>query len=208
MRGELVDERDSSWESHDPRFRILVFEGARNAVRAVDIVDASVDDAFESARALSEGDRRLWSLALVTDDRQGGRGLVWLSGMDYNDAPVTAKQWALRRQMQNRYLMAKVQRRQPPLLPNGLRVIRVFPEWVSGLPLWESFTDQYHLDPGSLDLSHELSAALFAWNEEWLSRSEDEPLADPRGWRRRGLRLVGQLQAELDGVAEIRPEFL
>lgn len=110
MRAEYVDERDATWDRDDPRFRVLVFKGADNAVTAIDLVEATIDDALDSARALSNRDEALWSLALVDDDSRGARGLIWLSGMDYNDTPITARQWRLRRQMQDRYLMAKTRR--------------------------------------------------------------------------------------------------
>lgn len=208
MRAEYVDERDSSWERDDPRFRVFVFRGPGNAVTAVDLVDATVEDALESARALSNGDEDLWSLALIDDDSRGVRGLVWLSGMDYNDSPLTSVEWRRRRQMQERYLMAKVRRGLEPLLPNGLRLIRVFPEWGTRSPTWESFNDDYNLEGESLGLSPDLSRALVDWNHEWQARSEDEPLADPDGWRERGLELVHRLRKELAGIAEIRPDFL
>jgi hypothetical protein len=105
-------------------------------------------------------------------------------------------------------LTARERDESPPLLPNGLRLIRVFPEWVSGWPLWEDGSDEYHLTALSLDISPELGAALFGWNEEWLSRQENEPLDDAEGWLRRGTALAEQLQIELDGIAEVRPEFL
>ncbi len=208
MRGEYVDERDSAWERDDPRFRVLVFEGADSAVTAVDIIDATIEDALDSARALSHGDEDLWSLALVENDARGARGLIWLSGMNYNDTPRTARQWQLRRQMQDRYLMARSRTGRPVLLPNGMRLVRVFPEWVSGWPLWESFTDHYRLDSTSLTISVDLGQALYAWNEQWLSRREDEPLADAGEWEAQGIALVSRLSHELEGVAEVRPEFL
>ncbi|WP_322411174.1 hypothetical protein [Microbacterium invictum] len=110
--------------------------------------------------------------------------------------------------MQDRYLMAKSRTGQALLLPNGLRLIRVFPEWVSGWPLWESSTDEYRLDNGSLPITPELGRDLFDWNEEWLDRAEDQPLPNPDGWRARGFKLLQLLQKELEGIAEVRPEFL
>ena len=208
MRGEYVDERDSAWERDDPRFRVYVFKGPGNAVTTVDIIDATIDEALDSARALSHGDEDLWSLALVENDARGRRGLIWLSGMDYNDTPCTAREWQRRRQMQDRYLRARSRTGRAPLLPNGMRLVRVFPEWVSGWPLWESFTDQYRLDSTSLTISVDLGDALYGWNEQWLSRREDEPLADPDDWETQGIALVGRLSRELEGVAEVRPEFL
>lgn len=208
MREEQAEERDSTWERDDPRFRILVFTGPENGVRAADIVEATFDEVLDSARSLSRDNQDLWSLALVDDDSRSARGLIWLSGMDYNDAPATARHWHLRHEMQRRYLIARTQRGLQPLLPNGLRLLRVFPEWSSGWPVWEDFSDGYRLDTSSMDISPELGVALFEWNEEWLARQEDEPLADPDGWRERGLALVDRLTRELKGVAEVRPEFL
>lgn len=206
MRGFYVDERDSTWERDDARYRIYVFKGADNAATTFDLLEATIEQALESAIALSNGDEHLWSLALVEDDSRGLRGLIWLSGMDYNDPPSSAREWQRRRQMQDRYLMDKHRRGMPTVLPNGLRVIRLFPEWVSGWPLWESFTDDYRRTGPDLGLTPELSRALYDWNETWLTRHEDDPI--PEGWRERGERLFNQLQAELEGVAEVRPEFL
>lgn len=206
MRGFYVDERDSTWERDDARYRVYVFEGPGNTVTTLDIVEATVEEALESALALSNGDERLWSLALVENDSRGMRGLIWLSGMDYNDPPGSAREWQRRRQMQDRYLMAKRRRGEPAVLPNGLRIIRVFPEWVSGWPLWENFSDDYHLTGPDLGLTPELSAALYEWNEAWADRPVDDPV--PAGWAERGQLLVRRLQAELEGVAEVRPDFL
>lgn len=206
MRGFPADERDSTWERDDARYRLYVFEGPDNAVTTIDIVEATIEQALESARALSNGDEHLWSLAMVENDARGMRGLIWLSGMDYNDPPSSAREWQRRRQMQDRYLMAKSRRREPTVLPNGLRLIRVFPEWVSGWPLWENFSEDYRLSGPDLGLTAELSDALLGWNEAWLDRHEDDPL--PAGWEDEGRRLLIQLRSELDGIAEVRPEFL
>jgi len=135
MRGLPADERDSTWERDDARYRLYVFKGAGNAATTTDIFEATIEQALESALTLSDDDEHLWSLALVENDSRGMRGLIWLSGMDYNDAPTTGQEWRRRKQMQDRYLTAKNRRGEPPILPNGLRVIRVFPEWVSGWPL-------------------------------------------------------------------------
>jgi len=205
MHGFPVDERDSTWERDDARFRVYIFKGASNAATTIDLVDATVEEALGSALALSNGDEHLWSMALVENDSRGLRGLIWLSGMDYNDPPSTAREWPRRRQMQDRYLRAKSRRGEPPRLPNGLRLIRVFPEWLSGWPLWEDYTEHYRLTGPDLGLSPRLSDALFEWNEEWLRRHEDD--SPPAGWEDRGLALLLQLRGELNGVAEVRPEF-
>lgn len=206
MRGFAVDERDSTWERDDPRFRLYAFDGPDNAVTTVDILDATVEEALEVARTMSDDDARLWSLALVEDDRRGMRGLIWLSGMDYNDPPGSAREWTRRRHMQDRYLMAAVRRGAAPLLPNDLRVIRVFPEWGSGWPLWESFTDAYRLTGDDIGLTEDLSTALYEWNEAWCARGLDDPV--PEGWEEQGVLLTDRLRAELSGIAEVRPEFL
>lgn len=206
MRGIPADERDSTWERDDARYRVYVFKGPDNAVTTIDVVEATVEEALESALALSSGDEHLWSLALVENDARGMRGLIWLSGMDYNDPPGTPREWQRRRQMQDRYLMAKSRRGEPAVLPDGLRLIRMFPEWVSGWPLWENFTEDYRRTGPDLGLTRELSDALFEWNEAWLMRDESDPL--PTDWEEEGRRLLAQLRIELNGVAEVRPEFL
>ncbi len=206
MRGLPSDERDSTWERDDARYRLYVFTGPDNAVTTTDIVEATIEEALECASTLSQGDEHLWSLALVENDVRGMPGLIWLSGMDYNDPPGTPREWQRRKQMQDRYLSARSRRSEPVVLPNGLRLIRVFSEWVSGWPLWESFTDAYRLTGADLGLTPELSDALLEWNEVWLLRPEEDPL--PPGWEDEGLRLVARLRMELDGIAEVRPEFL
>ena len=115
--------------------------------------------------------------------------------MDYNDPPGSAREWQRRRQMQDRYLLARSRRGESNVLPNGLRLIRVFPEWVSGWPLWESFSDEYHLTGPDLGLSSDLSTALFAWNDAWQSRDVDAPL--PEAWEEHGRVLVARLRSEL-----------
>lgn len=207
MRAEYSDERDAAWERDDARYRLYLFEGADNAVTTIDILDASIEEALESAEVESRHDELLWSLAMVETDSRGLRGLIWLSGMDYNDPPGSPREWDRRRQMQQRYLAAKARRGIPPTLPNGLRVIRVFPEYQSGWPLWESFTEDYLLTGHGLGLSPELSAELFDWNEAWLRGGRlDDPLPDR--WVERGWALVERLRIELAGIAEVRPEFL
>jgi hypothetical protein len=207
MRMFPVDERDSSWESHEPRFRLYVFDGPDNAVTTWDIVEASIREALDLAHTASENDARLWSLALVQDSA-GGRGLVWLTGMDYNDAPATARERRQRREMQDRFLSAKAKAKAggPLQLPDGLRVLRVFPEWIDGWPLWESFSDSYNLTAADLGLSDGLSDDLLAWNRAWVAHAENDSVPD--AWRERGSELVERLRGELGDVFDVRPEFL
>lgn len=207
MRMHAVDERDARWERDDAAFRLYVFRGPDAATYTFDIEDATLTEALDHVRMASEGDRNLWALALVSDDDVRGRGLVWLSGMDYHDAADTPAQRARRREMQDRYLAARSRDALPVVLPDGRRLIRMFPEWGAG-PLWESFTENYPLDPATLDLPDGLADALVAWNEEWNARAPDEPLPDPDGFRRRGAALADALEEALAGRAEIRREFL
>ncbi len=100
MKIEPVDERDSRWEDHGPRFRVYMFDeyGRRGepdgtlsqgyATSTWDITGADLIDALRWAQERA-GDRGLFSIALVADgyDRCTDRGLVWLVGMDYQDSP-------------------------------------------------------------------------------------------------------------------------
>lgn len=203
MRAFEVDERDSSWERYDPHFRIFLFEGAGNAVTTIDLVDVGIGDALKAASDLSQSDRLLWSLASVEQDSSGRRGLVWLSGMDYNCQPGSQAEWRLRREMQHRYLVAKVKRGEAPMLPNGLRLIEMAALWTDGWPLWEQREFRHQLTGDELGLSPELSAALLDWNRVWLEHDELGPVPD--GWETRGEELFARLCKELQGVAEVTP---
>ena len=203
MQVEAVDERDVTWESHASRYRLFVYDGPDSAVTAYDITEATMADVREAATQLSHDDARMWSLALVIY-HAGARGLQWLSGMDVHDTPRGAAEWRARREMEDRYLAARARSGAAPLLPDGRRVIRLFAGWASS-PLWETFTDAHVLQPEDLDLSAELAADLMRWNDAFGARSEIDP--EPEGWRARGWELAARLQSELDGVAEVRPEF-
>jgi hypothetical protein len=214
MRMHEVDERDSSWENDAPRFRIYVFEDAENAVSTFDLLGATVEEALEAARVQSGDDRHLWSLALVHDDGRAGRGLVWLSGNDYNDVPPSvdeASYWRARGVMQDRYLSARSRAGDAVVLPTGERLIRFFPEWGADLPLWESFTENYPVKRSALPLPATLEIDLAAWNMRWQELSGTrEPGLEARWheWEREGVRLRAHLQSALDGIAELRPEFI
>ncbi|MEV7756577.1 hypothetical protein AB0O16_02490 [Microbacterium sp. NPDC089180] len=96
---------------------------------------------------------------------------------------------------------------QPPRLEDGRRLIRVFPEWVSCLPLWESCTENYPFERDVLPLSPELQDALEAWNEHWQDRDLDEEIPDRDRWVAEGGELVARLRDELGDIAEVRAEF-
>ncbi|QYM76005.1 hypothetical protein [Leucobacter luti] len=195
------------WERDDPHYRVIVFSGPENEAATYDLPDLAVEQVWETVRVVAQEDSKLWSLALLERDDSGAPGLLWLSGMDYGRAPVSARDWRRRGEMQDRYLAAQAEQGQTPTLPNGLRLIRLFPEWGTGSPLWENGTDDYNLDGKDLGLSAALSADLSAWSAQWGERDEDDETLPP-GWLDRGMELWGRVQDELDGIAEVRPEFL
>jgi hypothetical protein len=47
MRVEPADERDSSWEDFDPRFRVYLFDTAHAVTSTYDITDADVLDVID-----------------------------------------------------------------------------------------------------------------------------------------------------------------
>ena len=101
MKIETVDERDSGWEDHHPRFRVYVFdengqheEPDRTPIQLYatgtwDITDADLLDVLRWAQDRA-GERGLYSIALVADGygTQEERGLVWLVGEDYQDTSL------------------------------------------------------------------------------------------------------------------------
>lgn len=204
MKVEQVDEHDTVFDRHDPTFRVFVYEGTTNAVTVHAITDCSVEQALEAAEMLSRRNELLWSLAVVLEAQ--GPGLNWISGTDYRDRPGrNASRWRLRRQMQDRYLSARSMRGEPLLLPDGLRRIRMFPEWTGGLSLWESFSDHYPCEPGELPIPQELEQRLIEWNLEWESYGLDAER--PESWTDRGWTLYERLQLALAGCAEVSPDF-
>ncbi|SDQ27972.1 hypothetical protein [Microbacterium sp. cf332] len=203
MDVELADRSDTTWEDLRPRFRVFIYPAPDEPARILDFVDVSIDAVLHEVGTLADDDRHLWSLALV---RGIGveRGLVWLSGYDYDDTPTDAVEWQRRGEMQARYLMARARRGEPVVLPDGRRVIRMFSGHASS-PLWESFTDGYVVDPHSLGLNGDLVRDLVAWDEAIQdSGPEGEP---PEGWLEAGLHIWRRLRDELAPVAEVRPEF-
>lgn len=94
-----VDERDSSWEVHMPRFRVYIHDSGPDSTQGAtathDITGADVLQVIDWAQQHTHGDQT-WSVALVVDDEAQealnpghGRGLVWLVGADGNDSPST-----------------------------------------------------------------------------------------------------------------------
>lgn len=206
----IVSPGDSGGEQgSSPRFRLFAYVGADSSHEVHDLVACSIEQALDAAYRLSGGDARLWSLALVPDRAEepedARRGLTWLSGFDAHRRPANPAEWRLRGQMQDRYLRARSQRGEAPLLPNGLRVIRMFPEWCVGLPLWESFTDSYPVRPGELPISRALEGELEVWNREWESHGLDATRSP--AWFERGWELYEEVQRALANIAEVRPDL-
>jgi len=78
---EPVDERDSSWEDVDPRFRVYLFDTSRGVTSTYDITGADVLEVVEWAER-EAGNSRLYAVALVHDGTQaevGRRGLPGFS---------------------------------------------------------------------------------------------------------------------------------
>ncbi|MED5801218.1 hypothetical protein VX037_09300 [Gordonia sp. Z-3] len=209
MDGRPVDEEREEWVGAEPMFRLFVFsyEAGSYHVEAFDHWCRDVTRLISDAGYYYTDSGKLWSLALI---HEGSRGadLTWLSGYDYRIAPRTFAERQSRRDMQTRYLAARSQDSKPVVLPDGLRVIRMFPEWGGAGPLWESFTDNYPADPRRLGLSRGLAAELEAWNEHWGSRHHDEPLADPDRWLAEGVKLHADVQRAMADRAEVAAEFL
>ncbi|PZS05407.1 MAG: hypothetical protein DLM56_03260 [Pseudonocardiales bacterium] len=99
-----VDERNSCWEEHRPRFRAYLFhrENPQSswAVETYDIVDA---DAIEAIAWTEDQARSRPALRARVGQRVGAepdpvkahRGLTWLVGMDANDNPQNAYEQGL-----------------------------------------------------------------------------------------------------------------
>jgi hypothetical protein len=115
MRIEGVDERDSSWEEYEPRFRVYLFSGGDDipvdraswVTDTYDITQAEVSDVIGWAQDKA-GPDGAYAVALVHEKaffgrRQHSRGLIWLVGMDANDAPTDEQQSRLLAAMKRRW---------------------------------------------------------------------------------------------------------
>ncbi|WP_031465576.1 hypothetical protein [Sciscionella sediminilitoris] len=93
-----VDERDSSWEDADPRFRVYLFTGGDLpytswTVETCDITGAGLLDVLGWAEERAGEQNALYAIALVGTDHRvpqvQRRGLTWLIGMDANHPAET-----------------------------------------------------------------------------------------------------------------------
>ena len=125
VRIAQVDERDSSWESDDPRFRVYLHgssEGSTSGWTATyDITGADVLQVIDWAQRRA-GDSLTYAVALVRDEKAHeernpghGRGLVWLVGIDGNTNPSDEAEAAALRGMLAR-------RAEPVVVPRSDRM--------------------------------------------------------------------------------------
>ena len=113
-----VDERDSSWEDPDPRFRVYLYgnpDGTGGSTATYDVIGADVLQVIDWAQR-EAGDRFTYAVALVADrpslNPGDERGLFWLVGMDGNDCVRTDGEQARQDRMVAR-------RRSPVGIPQG-----------------------------------------------------------------------------------------
>jgi len=132
MRVTQVDERDSSWEDPDPRFRVYLHDSRATSTAGwtdtYDITGADVLQVIDWAQRQAGG-QLAYTVALVRDDKERerinpgfGRGLVWLVGMDGNDS---TGEGTAEREVQRRMLLRRLKPvgipeadRAPETLPN------------------------------------------------------------------------------------------
>lgn len=127
-----VDERDSGWEDHRPRFRVYLHGSGESSTSGwtatYDVTGAEVLQVIDWAQAQA-GDSRTYAVELVYDDRAKeeaspgyARGLVWLVGMDGNDhhpedaSVVATQQRMLKRRSEP--LVIPAADRMPPDVPS------------------------------------------------------------------------------------------
>lgn len=105
VRIQASDERDSTWERHNPRFRVYFFRGGEESgswsVATYDVEDADVLDTIGWAQD-EIGDEGLYAVALVDPKPANERGITWLVGMDANDGPKDDHEGALLARMKSR----------------------------------------------------------------------------------------------------------
>ncbi|XVX20490.1 hypothetical protein ACQP1U_01010 [Actinomycetota bacterium] len=129
MRVTPVDERDSFWESADPRFRVYLHVSAEDSTAGwTSTYDVGGGDGLQvidwAQREAAPG--VTYAVALVVDghgrerDAPGhGRGLVWLVGRDGNDVPRDSALADAQRRM--------IARRQEPV---GIPAADRAPDWL------------------------------------------------------------------------------
>jgi hypothetical protein len=107
---DQVDERDTNWEDHHPRFRVYLHGSGEASTSGwtdtYDVIGSDVLQVVDWAQRQA-GQSRTFAVALA-DDRRGSmqpgnrRGLVWLIGMDGNDNASDESEAATQRRMLTR----------------------------------------------------------------------------------------------------------
>ncbi|SDE09040.1 hypothetical protein SAMN04489747_2484 [Auraticoccus monumenti] len=120
--------------------------------------------------------------------------------MDYLKAPSSSVERYRRRDMEQRFLMRRSIEQQPPRLPNGRRVLRMFCDYGRVHPLWESFTDHYTASPEDFELSVELGEALQRWAQGWQVTDEER-------WLIQGDELADRIDREVGHDVQVRREY-
>lgn len=108
MRIREVDERDSSWEDQNPVFRVYLFRGGEHpdaswTTWTYNVEDADVIDVAQWAER-EVGSSGLYAVALVSHASAAPneplrKGLVWLIGNDANGEPLSPREGAARKRM-------------------------------------------------------------------------------------------------------------
>ncbi|MER7070575.1 hypothetical protein [Terrabacter sp. NPDC000476] len=108
MRIREVDERDSSWEDHNPVFRVYLFRGGEHpdtswTTWTYDVEDADLLGVAQWAQQEVAGSG-LYAVALVghasaAPNEPLRKGLVWLIGNDANGEPLSPRESAARKRM-------------------------------------------------------------------------------------------------------------
>ncbi|WP_315070511.1 hypothetical protein [uncultured Microbacterium sp.] len=189
---------DIVWDSYSAGYRLFVFDGVENDT-AFDLFECQMSEVEPSARALT-GDEKLWSIALLVDDCNSNRRLVWLSGGDYNKAPADEREWRMRAEMQDRYLRHRARKKRTLTLPDGSRVARLL-----DCPRFGSAAIALTAPATELSLSRSTGAALRDWNHQYQLRHEFEPA--PKEWIDQGYELRARVQEEAGATVEVRPDF-
>ncbi|MDS1115805.1 hypothetical protein RD149_18825 [Gordonia westfalica] len=203
----MTSSAGDEWSAAYPRMRLygFAFDGTGYVAEIIEHDGYDVETAIEDGDYHFTDTGKLFSLAVTGE--HGTSEPTWLLGGDYRVRPTSRAEHRRRRDMQQRYLMSRSRLGEPIVLPDGLRVVRMFPEWGGAGPLWESFTDNYPADPSKLGISVTLADELESWNDHWNARDPEDDLPDARAWLATGRHLYHRVQDELDGVAEVVPEF-
>ena len=91
------------------------------------------------------------------------------------------------------------------------RVIRLFPDYGCGWPLWENGNEKYLLEPDDLGLSDGLRAMLREWHDLWEAHHHWETGWDSgvhrEAWIALGERVERALAQEIREFATVSPEW-